>query len=73
MVAPVYTVILTPNGSKKAWPPQKTPQDDGYVFWQLKNKHIFPQTAIFQEFNKFILLICMSVIQQTDSNMRKEE
>ncbi len=23
MVAPVFTKILTPNGSKKAWPPQK--------------------------------------------------
>jgi hypothetical protein len=49
MVAPLYTVILTPNGSKKAWPPQKTPKDDGYVFCQLENKHLFPQTAIFQE------------------------
>jgi hypothetical protein len=32
MVAPVYTLILTPNGSKKAWPPLKTPQNDGYVY-----------------------------------------
>jgi hypothetical protein len=32
MVAPVYTLLLTPNGSKKAWPPRKTPQNDGYVY-----------------------------------------
>ncbi len=30
MVAP-YTLILTPNGSKKAGPPRKTPQNDGYI------------------------------------------
>jgi hypothetical protein len=30
MVAP-YTLILTPNVSKKAWPPRKTPQNDGYI------------------------------------------
>jgi hypothetical protein len=29
MVAP-YTLILTPNGSKKAWRPWKTPQNDGH-------------------------------------------
>jgi len=29
MVAP-YTLILTPNGSKKAWRPRKTPQNDGH-------------------------------------------
>jgi hypothetical protein len=40
---------LTPNGSKKAWSPQKNPQNDEYVFCQLKNKNLFPQTAIFQE------------------------
>jgi hypothetical protein len=28
MVAP-YTLILTPNGSKKAWPPRKTPRKKG--------------------------------------------
>jgi hypothetical protein len=49
MIAPVYTLILTPNVSKKAWPPQKTPQNDEYVFRQLKNKNLFPQTGIFQE------------------------
>ncbi len=32
MFAPVYTLILTPNRSKKAWPPRKTPQNDGYVY-----------------------------------------
>jgi hypothetical protein len=48
MIAPVYTLTLTSNGSKKAWPPQKTPQNDEYVFCQLKNKNLFPQTAIFQ-------------------------
>ncbi len=30
MVAP-YTLILTPNGSKKAWPPRITAQNDGYI------------------------------------------
>jgi hypothetical protein len=30
MVAP-YTLILTSNGSKKAWPPRKTPQNNGYL------------------------------------------
>jgi hypothetical protein len=28
MVAP-YTLILTTNGSKKAWPPRKTPRKKG--------------------------------------------
>ncbi len=37
------------NGSKKAWPPQKNPQNDEYVFCQLKDKNLFPQTGIFQE------------------------
>jgi hypothetical protein len=32
MAALVYTLILTPNGSKKAWLPRKTPQIDGFVF-----------------------------------------
>jgi hypothetical protein len=31
-VAPVFTIILTPNGSKKAWPPRKTLQNDGNVY-----------------------------------------
>jgi hypothetical protein len=75
MIAPVYTLTLTSNGSKKAWPPQKTPQNDEYVFCQLKNKNLFPQTGIFQELKYRYLykLICMSVIQLTDSNIRKEE
>ena len=30
-VAPVYTLMLAPNGLKKAWPPGKTPQNDRYV------------------------------------------
>jgi hypothetical protein len=29
MIAP-YTLILTPNELGKGWPPQKTPQNDGY-------------------------------------------
>jgi hypothetical protein len=41
MIAPLYTLILTPNGSKKAWPPRKTPQNDEYVFCQLKIKIFF--------------------------------
>ncbi len=32
MVAAVYTLILTPNRSKKVWPPRKSPQNDGYVY-----------------------------------------
>ncbi len=46
MIAPGLT--LTPNGSKKAWPPQKTPQNDEYVFCQLKNKNLFPQKGATQ-------------------------
>jgi hypothetical protein len=41
MVAP-YTLILTPNGSKKAWPPRKIPQNDEHIIIcttnSLKNK-----------------------------------
>ncbi len=33
MVAP-YTLILTPNGSKKAWSPGKTPQNDEHIIRQ---------------------------------------
>ncbi len=33
IVAP-YTLILTPNGSKKAWPPRKTPQNDRHIIIQ---------------------------------------
>jgi hypothetical protein len=75
MIAPVYKLILTSNGSKKAWPPQKNPQNDEYVFCQLKNKNLFPQTGLFQELKYRYLykLISMSVIQLTDSNIRKEE
>ena len=61
MVAPVYTLILTPNGSKKAWPPQKTPQDDGKVFCQ----HLFSQTAIFQQL-KYIYIINIHVCNTTN-------
>jgi hypothetical protein len=45
------------------------------LFCQLKNKNLFPQTGIFQELKYRYLykLICMSVIQLTDSNIRKEE
>jgi hypothetical protein len=38
MFTPVYTLILTPNKSKKAWPLRKTPQNDGYVY--IINMHI---------------------------------
>ncbi len=34
----IIFVILTPNGSKKAWPPRKTPQNDGYV--NIINMHV---------------------------------
>ncbi len=33
MVAP-YTLLLTPNGSKKAWTPRKTSQNDGHIIIQ---------------------------------------
>jgi hypothetical protein len=36
MIAPEYT--LTPNGSKKAWTLQKTPQNDEYVFCHTDKK-----------------------------------
>jgi hypothetical protein len=55
---------LTPNGSKKAWPPQKTPQNDKYVICQLKRKKI-PQTAIFQEL-EYIYIIDMYVCTTTN-------
>ncbi len=71
MVAPVYTLILTPNGSKKAWPPQITPQNDGYVFCQLKNKNLFPQTAIFQVL-KNIYIINIHVFNTTNKFKYKE-
>jgi hypothetical protein len=35
MVAP-YTLILTPNGSKKAWPPRKILQNDGYIIFVIQ-------------------------------------
>ncbi len=37
MVAP-YTLILTPNGSKKAWPPRKTP-------WKKAGGRVAPRLA----------------------------
>jgi hypothetical protein len=45
------------------------------LFCQLKNKNLFPQTVIFQKLKYRYLykLICMSVIQLTDLNIRKEE
>ena len=27
----IIFIILTPSGSKKAWPPRKTPQNNGYL------------------------------------------
>jgi hypothetical protein len=65
MIAPVNTLILTPNGSKNAWPPQKTPQNDEYVFCQLKTKNLFPPTAIFREL-KYIDIIKMHVCNTTN-------
>ena len=44
-VAPVFTIILTPNGSKKAWPPRKTPQNDGYVYISLICMSVNQQTV----------------------------
>ncbi len=38
VMAAVYTLILTPNGSKKAWPLRKTPQNDVYVY--IINMHV---------------------------------
>jgi hypothetical protein len=34
----VRTYGRTPNGSKKAWPPRKTPQNDGLVY--IINMHV---------------------------------
>ncbi len=50
MVTQEFTLILTPNGSKKALPPRKTPQH--------KNKSFFPQKVIFQKL-KYICIISM--------------
>jgi hypothetical protein len=44
--------------------PTKNPQNDKYVFCQLKNKNLFPQTAIFQELN-YIYIINMHVYYAT--------
>jgi hypothetical protein len=38
MVRPMYTLIFTSNGSKKDWPPQKIPRNDGYVY--IINMHV---------------------------------
>jgi hypothetical protein len=59
MVTPEYTLILTPDESKKALPPRKPPQH--------KNKSLCSQTAVFQKF-KYICIITMYVcntVQQT--------
>ncbi len=56
MVTPGYTLILTPNGSKKALPPRKPPQH--------KNKSLFPETAIFQKL-KYLCIIKMYVYNTT--------
>ena len=42
-------IHFDPKWIKKGLVPTKNPQNDEYVFFQLKNKNIFPQTAIFQE------------------------
>jgi hypothetical protein len=34
---------------KRLGPLKKNPQNDEYVFCQLKNKNLFPQTGIFQK------------------------
>jgi hypothetical protein len=38
----IIFIILTPNGSKKAWPPRLTPQNDGYV--NIINMHVCSTT-----------------------------
>jgi len=76
MIAPVYTLILTQKMDQKRFGPlKKTLRMTNMLFCQLKNKNLFPQTGIFQELKYRYLykLICMSVIQLTDSNIRKEE
>ncbi len=50
MVAPVYKLVLTPNGSKKAWPPQKTLQNEGYVY--IINMHVCNTTNSLKYKNK---------------------
>ncbi len=52
MVTPEYTLILTPNGSKKVLPPQH-------------KKSLFPHTAIFQKL-KYICIINMYVCNTTN-------
>jgi hypothetical protein len=70
MVTLYCTLIVTPNGAKKTWPPRKTSQNDGYVYYQLKNKNLFPKTAIFQELKYFYIInlhVCnTSFLQQTN-------
>jgi hypothetical protein len=77
MIAPVYTLILTLKklNQKRFGPRKKTLRMTNLLFCQLKNKNLFPQTGIFQELKYRYLykLICMSVIQLTDSSIRKEE
>ncbi len=48
IITPVYT-FLPQMDQKRFGPHKKNPQNDEYVFFQLKNKNIFPQSAIFQE------------------------
>jgi hypothetical protein len=49
MIAPVYTLILTPKyGSKKVWPPQKNPKNDEYVVLPAKNKIFFLKQGFFR-------------------------
>jgi hypothetical protein len=60
---------------KRFGPLKKNLRMTNMLFCQLKNKNLFPQTGVFQELKYRYLykLICMSVIQLTGSNIRKEE
>jgi hypothetical protein len=50
---------------KRLGPLKKIPQNDEYVFCQLKTKNLFPPTAIFQKL-KYIDIINMHVCNTTN-------
>jgi hypothetical protein len=75
MAAPVYTLILTPNGSKKAWLNRKIPQIGGFVFAmnkiinkyiQYKNKNLSLKQRFFRNL-KYSYIINMHVCNTTKS------
>jgi hypothetical protein len=65
------TYNFDPKWIKKGLAPSIKPQNDGYVFCQLKNKNLLPQTAIFQEL-KHIYIINMHVRNTTNRIIYKK-